>query len=63
MQHPAFDAQRQNAFLAPSLLGTLALFGLRNAAARVGATRYLLRLRTEDQRPLLVAGLKADGIA
>lgn len=58
----AFEAQRQNAFQAPSLLGTLSLFGLRNAAARVGATRYLLRLRTEDPRPLLVEGLKAIGL-
>jgi len=57
-----FDSQRQNAFLAPSLLVTLVLFGLRNAAARVGAIRYLLRLKTEDQRPLLVAGLKAIGL-
>lgn len=58
----AFEMQRQNVFLAPSLLGTLSLFGLRNAAARVGATRYLLRLRSEDPRPLLMAGLKAIGL-
>lgn len=58
----AFEARRRHAFLASSLLGTLSLFGLRNAAARVGVTRYLHRLRTDDPRPLLMAGLKAIGL-
>src|SRR5262249_6287463 len=33
----AFEARRQHAFLAPSLLGSLTLLGLRNDSARAGA--------------------------
>ncbi len=58
-----FDARRQNAFLAPSLLGLLALIGLRNASARAGTIRYVLRLKADkDPPPLLVAGVKAIGL-
>lgn len=58
----AFEARRSNVFLAPSLLNALALLGLRNPSARAGAVRYLLRLKVEDPRPLLVAGVKAMGL-
>jgi nucleoside phosphorylase len=58
----AFAARKQHAFLAPSLLGSISLLGLRNDSARAGAVRYLLRLQPTDHRPLLVAGLKAIGL-
>lgn len=57
-----FEARRQHAFLAPSLLGSLTLLGLRNDSARAGAARYLQRLQSTEQRSLLVAGAKAIGL-
>ena len=58
----AFEARRQHAFLAPSLLGSLTLLGLRNESARAGAVRYLQRLQPGEPRPLLAAGVKAIGL-
>lgn len=57
-----FEARRQHVFLAPSLLGSIAVLGLRNASARAGAVRYLQRLKPDEPFPLLVAGAKAIGI-
>lgn len=58
----AFDIHRVNVFLAPSLLSALGLLGLRSAAARAGTIRYLLRLKMDDPRPLLLAGAKVIGL-
>jgi len=58
----AYERDRANHFLAPSLLGAIGLLGLRNEPARAGAKRYLLRLQDHDSRPLLVAGAKVIGL-
>jgi len=58
----AFEARRQDAFLAPSLLGSIVVLGLRNETARAGAVRYILRLKSDEYRPLLVAGAKGIGL-
>ena len=57
-----FDARRGNAFLAPSLLSALGILGLRSPLARAGTIRYLLQLKANDPRPLLVAGQKVIGL-
>jgi nucleoside phosphorylase len=58
----AFEARRQNEFLAPFLLGALSLLGLRNESARLGAGRFLQRFKASEPRSLLVAAAKAIGL-
>ncbi|AMV24002.1 hypothetical protein VT84_06375 [Gemmata sp. SH-PL17] len=58
----AYDSRRSHVFLAPALLSSLTLLGLRNPTARTGAARYLLKLKVGEPGPLLVAGAKAIGV-
>lgn len=58
----AFERDRTNPFLAPSLLGALGLLALRSEPARAGAKRFILKLTETDPGPLLTAGAKVTGI-